>query len=171
MLIGSFSHIKMWFFQLRRYGNWPPPSLNRKLNRFFFFRKLSSIYLVDSLNARLNFVFQFFHGCRELREHKSVQIFSIERGHTEPILPNMKAIESVLLSQINGLNGLVVITTVQQRHDDAEHHPVEIPCLRDRFKVVETYSIKVFFYSSVQYRFQIRKKFQLFHSVTKLIIS
>lgn len=57
--------------------------------------------------------------------------------------------ESGLLSLSNGLESFSVSAPVQQRRNEEEHHPVEISCFVDSFKVMETHGFEASFCSSV----------------------
>lgn len=57
---------------------------------------------------------------------------------------NAVAGESGLLSVSNGSGPFGISNSIKQRHNEKEHHPVEISCVPDSFEAVKTHSIEAF---------------------------
>lgn len=137
------------FFQLKRCPKWPAFSISTKTRRFSMV--LYTFLNVFSLMARMPHLVLVLASFTSVETHgtKVPSYISITSTLTESNLANAEGRESVLLFLSNYLESFAVSASIWLRRNEKKHHAVELSCLPDSFKVMETHRMGESFRNSV----------------------
>lgn len=115
-----------------------------------FFVDVFDCIFINGLSSVPSFVsFTYFMAVGRSQNRKPFRYLH-KNSQAETTLVTMEARETGLLFSSSNLQSFGLSIAVRQRSNKEEHHPVDISCLPDFFKVVKAHSIEASFCSTVR---------------------